>query len=132
MSKLYDSQNPSDGAPPSPFSSDRKATNTQSAKGTWLSPISAGLILFLDNLFFAGNLSSGMLATPLISALAFASTSTAVFFVQKVRVGDRFRSAIAKAILSGCIAAIPSSIAGTAFGSLVLFLSGMHALSRRS
>lgn len=97
---------------------------------TWLSPISGGAILFLDNIFFGANLSSGMLATPLICTLAFFATGTSVFFIQKVREGDSWRSSGFKALVSGMVAAVPTSIVGTAFGSLVLFASGLHVLSR--
>lgn len=99
--------------------------------GIWLHPVSGGLILFFDNLFFAPEALTGELGWVVAGPLAFLLTTVCVFVVQRKRSRDSFGASAVKGLFGGILAGIPFNIAGTVVGSLVLILSGLSALSRK-
>ncbi len=97
----------------------------------WLHPASGLLVLGVDWLFFAPEAVTFEAAAIITSPLAFLITAAGVFWIQRQKNGDSFRSAALKALLGGVIAGIPTSIAGTIFGTLVLTLSGLSNWNHR-
>jgi hypothetical protein len=97
----------------------------------WLHPASGLLILAVDWLFFAPEAATFEAAAVLTSPLAFLVTAAGVFWIQRRKNGDSFGSAAAKAFFAGIVAAIPTSIAGTILGTLVLTLSGLSNWNQR-
>ena len=97
----------------------------------WLHPASGLLILGVDWLFFAPEAMTSGAAALITSPLAFLIVTPGVFLIQRQRNHDSFRAALLKALLGGFVAAIPTSIAGTVLGTLVLVLSGLSAWNQR-
>lgn len=97
----------------------------------WLHPASGLLVLGVDWLFFAPEAATMELAAIVTSPLAFLVTAIGVFWIQRRKNGDSVRQAALKALLGGFVAGIPTSIAGTIFGTLVLTLSGLSNWNQR-
>ena len=98
------------------------------APTAWLQPSSAILILAVDWLFFGAEILSLESAVVAASLAAFAITAAGVFWIQRRRAGNSRSASAVKALLSGIVAGLPTSIGGTVLGSVVLALAG---LSRR-
>jgi len=94
-----------------------------------LHPASAVVLLGIDNLFFGAEAITLELAWPILSAVAFFLTTTVVLVIQKFLHRDRGWLALAKALVCGMLAGIPTSIGGTIFASLVLLWAGTTKLS---
>jgi len=103
-----------------PVSVDREGAAT----GSVLHKLSGLLILLVDNLFFSATVFTAGLAVPVSCALAFGTSAVGVFLIQKFVARDKTGASLAKALLSGALAGIPTSIAGTVLGGLVLALAG--------
>lgn len=101
-----------------------KSPESKTVKKTFLHPLSGALILAVDNLFFGANAILGGVATPVISALAFLMTSIGVYWLQKNKLNETRQKSLLKALFSGMIAGIPTSIGGTVLGTLVILFSG--------
>ena len=97
----------------------------------WLHPASGLLILAVDWFFFAPEALTFEAAAIITSPLAFIITGAGVFWIQRRKNGDSFASAAGKAFLGGFVAAIPTSIAGTILGTMVLVLSGLSSWNQR-
>ena len=97
----------------------------------WLHPASGLLVLGVDWLFFAPEAATFELAAIVTSPLAFLITATGVFWIQRSKSNDSIGKAALKALLGGFIAGIPTSIAGTIFGTLVLMMSGLSNWNQR-
>ena len=65
------------------------------------------------------------LSIPVMSLLAFATTLLGVFTIQIKLSKDNWAIALAKGVLVGIVAGIPTPIAGTFIGALILALSGL-------
>ena len=65
------------------------------------------------------------LSIPVMSLLAFATTLLGVFTIQIKLSKDNWAIALAKGVLVGFVAGIPTPIAGTFIGALILALSGL-------
>jgi hypothetical protein len=98
----------------------------------WLHPSSGLLILGVDWLFFAPEAATAELAAILTCPLAFLITGVGVFWIQRRKNGDSFGAAALKALLSGIVAGIPTSIGGTILGTGVLLLSGLSNWNKRA
>ncbi|MEW6303542.1 MAG: hypothetical protein AB1705_08735 [Verrucomicrobiota bacterium] len=96
-----------------------------------LHPFSGLLIILIDNLFWGAETLTAYLATPILCVLSFFIVSVGVFLVQRFLQGDRTGASGAKAFISGVLAGVPFSIAGTLFGTAVLFISGLSALGSK-
>ena len=97
----------------------------------WLHPASGLLILAVDWLFFAPEAATFAAAAIITAPLAFLVTGAGVFWIQRKKNGDLFASALAKALLGGIVAGIPTSIGGTILGTFVLVLSGLSKWNQR-
>lgn len=98
----------------------------------FLSPLSGAVVLAVDNLLFGANAGTAMVATPLISLVAFGVTTASVFSVQRLRERDSRGRSLIKGLFCGLLAGIPTSIAGTALGGLVILASGLDRIFKRS
>jgi hypothetical protein len=105
-------------------------TAVTSPKKPILEPATAGLILAVDWLFFGAEAVTLGWSVLLTSVSAFAITAAGVFWIQRTRSGDSVARAALKALFAGAVAGIPTSIGGTALGTLVLILAGLRG--RRS
>ncbi len=97
---------------------------------TFYHPASGALILGADLLAFGGELATGFLDTLLVALATFAVVFAGVWAIQR-RWGqptESRRATFCKAFLGSFLAGIPFPIAGTVFGTAVLFLSGLHRL----
>ena|SRR5690625_2206857 len=103
-------------------------------KGEWfqLHPLSGVAILLLDNFFFGWTALTGLLALPVSMALAFWTTFGAVLLIQRIGIGDSRRMSLAKGFITGLIAGLPFSIAGTILGGWVLLSAGLSSRNRTS
>ena len=106
-------------------------TSTPPRRKYWLHPASGLLVLAVDWLFFAPEAATFEAAAIITSPLAFLITTAGVFWIQRSKSGDSVGKAALKALLGGFIAAIPTSIAGTIFGTLVLMMSGLSHWNQR-
>lgn len=94
-----------------------------------LHPASAVVLLGIDNFFFGAEAITLELAWPILSAIAFFLTTTIVLVIQKFMHKDRGWLALAKALVCGILAGIPTSIGGTIFATMVLLWAGTTKLS---
>jgi hypothetical protein len=88
-----------------------------------LHPYSAGLLIFIDNIFWGINALTLGLSTPIISVLAFSITGIVVFLIQKFLAEESVGKSFTKAFFTGVLAGIPTSLAGTALGTAVLLIA---------
>lgn len=87
-------------------------------------PVSALVLLLFDYLFFS--LEVPLVSLPLACFLAFVLTFTSITIVQRKLCADCRRDAVLKATLCAILAAIPTPIAGTAAGALILSMAGIR------
>ena len=97
----------------------------------WLHPASGLLVLGVDWLFFAPEAATFEAAAIITSPLAFIITAIGVFWSQRSKSDDSVGKAALKALLGGFSAGIPTSIAGTIFGTVVLMMSGLSHWNQR-
>jgi len=88
-------------------------------------PYSGVLIIAMDWAFFGVDAGTLGLSIPVMSLLAFATTLLGVFTIQIRIAKDNWAIALAKGTLGGFVAGIPTPIAGTFIGALILALSGL-------
>ena len=88
-------------------------------------PYSGVLIIAMDWVFFGMEAGTLGLSIPVMSLLAFATTLLGVFTIQIKLAKDNWAIALAKGVLGGFVAGIPTPIAGTFLGALILALSGL-------
>lgn len=89
---------------------------------SFLHPSSGAVILLLDCLFFGGEI--WVFSAPLSCAVAFCLSFVSIYIIQRRRSGDSRLMALLKAFFGGIVTAIPTPIAGTVIGSLVIIASG--------
>ena len=88
-------------------------------------PFSGMLIIALDWLFFGIESATLGLSIPVTSFLAFVTTFLGVSLIQINLARDNWVTGIAKGLLGGILAGIPTAISGTALGALILAWSGI-------
>ena len=101
----------------------------------WLSV----LILFaIDTSFFGANAvivggtaGAGVVASPVVCFFAFVATTIGVFFIQRFTVEEEVNSAFAKAFGLGVLAGIPTSIASTSVGTVLLVKAGIKGIWKK-
>ena len=86
---------------------------------------SGALIIALDIFFFGVESATLGLSIPVMSLLAFATTLLGVTTIQIKFAKDNFPVSFAKGFVGGIAAGIPTPIAGTFVGALILALSGL-------
>lgn len=96
----------------------------------WLHPMSGLLVLGVDWILFAPEAATAEVAAIVTSPFAFVIVTTGVYLIQRRRNGDARGAALLKALLGGFLAAVPTPITGTVFGTLVLVLSGLSNWNR--
>jgi hypothetical protein len=107
-------------------------SRTQPRRRIRLHPVSGLLIILLDNLFFGLNVATLGIGMLLACSLAFSVTTIGVYLAQRFLDRDSRRASLAKALLSGVLAGVPTSITGTIFGTAVLAASGLPRLRMNS
>ena len=95
-------------------------------------PYSGVLIIAMDWVFFGVEAGTLGLSIPVMSLLAFATTLLGVTTIQIKMAKDNLPIALAKGVLGGLVAGIPTPIAGTFIGALILALSGLSAKSSKT
>ena len=88
-------------------------------------PYSGPLIIAMDWVFFGMEAGTLGLSIPVMSLLAFTTTLLGVCTIQIKLAKDNLAIALAKGVLGGFVAGIPTPIAGTFVGALILALSGL-------
>ena len=88
-----------------------------------LHPYSAGLLIFIDNIFWGINALTLGLSTPIISFSAFFITGTITLLIQKYLAKESMGECFTKAVITGVLAGIPTSITGTALGTAILIIA---------
>ena len=88
-----------------------------------LHPYSAGLLILMDNVFWGVNALSLGLSTPIISVSAFLITGTITLLIQKYLAKESMGKSFTKGVITGVLAGIPTSLAGTALGAAVLLIA---------
>ncbi len=96
-----------------------------------LHPLSGGLTILIDNVFFGAEAITLEMDWPIISVFAFAVTFTGVYLTQRRLDHDSRMASLVKAFIAGFLAGIPTSISGTIFGTLILFASGISSLKSK-
>jgi hypothetical protein len=91
-----------------------------------LHPLTAALILGVDWIFFGAEAMTLGGSVVFTSIAAFAITSAGVFWIQRSRSGDSGARAALKALFSGAVAGVPTSIGGTILGTLILAMAGLR------
>ena len=108
---------------------DKTLPSTYSKKSFFLfHPYSGALIIAMDWVFFGVEAGTLGLTIPVMSLLAFATTLLGVTTIQLKIKKENLAIALAKGILGGIVAGIPTPIAGTFIGALILALSGFSQL----
>ena len=88
-----------------------------------LHPYSAGLLIFIDNIFWGVNALTLGLSTPIISIAAFFITGTITLLIQKYLAKESMGECFTKAVIIGVLAGVPTSITGTVLGTAVLIIA---------
>lgn len=89
-------------------------------------PASALLVIALDTALFGGNAISGGLLTPVSVFLGFCGSFAGVSLIEKFLGSESNGRSVAKGFLLGILTGIPTSIATTAIGALILALGGIR------
>ena len=97
-----------------------------------LHPYSAGLLIFMDNILWGINALSLGLSTPIISILAFFITGTITLLIQKYIAKESMGKCFTKAIITGILAGVPTSITGTALGTVILIIAKLAHSSNKN
>ena len=121
------------GPPPVPARPQRyeAAGDAPTRRRFWLHPMSGLLILGVDWLFFAPEAATAQTALIVTVPPAFLAAGSGTFWIQRRRNGDTIRAALLKGLVGGVLAAVPTPISGTVFGTLVLVLSGLSNWNQR-
>ena len=93
---------------------------------------SGASILALDWLLFSGNILSGGMATLPTMVLGFAVGSVSTALIQRFVAGDSMLKSLAKALAAGLIVGVPTPVAGTALGGVILAVSGLSKSKLKS
>lgn len=94
-------------------------------------PYSAGLLIFIDNVFFGANAITLGFGTPVMAFLAFVLTGTGVFLTQRFLVEESTGVSLARAFLLAVLAGVPTSVLGSGAGMALLVRSGLGRLLRK-
>jgi hypothetical protein len=102
------------------------ASAVQPARKQILHPLTAGLVLGVDWLFFGADALTLGADLFITVPAAFIITAVGVYWIQRTRGGDSRARALLKAIFSGAVAGAPTSIGGTILGTLILAMAGLR------
>lgn len=90
--------------------------------------LSAMLVIGLDTMLFAGTVSSMGLLTILSVIGGFSMGFIGVTLIEKFFNGESTGKALTKGFVMGLLTGIPTPIAGTAVGAIILALGGINKL----
>ncbi len=107
------------------------STRTRPLSRSFLHPYAGIAILVLDWLLFSGNVLTFGLTTPILALIGFLLGFVATFLIQLQQARDTLLAAITKGLLAGILVGIPTPIAGTLVGGLILALAGLDPKSNR-
>jgi len=93
-----------------------------------IDPFSALFTLIIDLIFFGGEALTMGLDLPVSVSLAFIITLIITFIIQRKKVGDTLIVAFTKSLILSILAAIPTPIAGTVAGTLLLSIAGIKKI----
>ena len=91
---------------------------------TAIHPVSALILIVIDNLWTLGDWAAALWVVTI--PLSFLAVCVPTFFVQKFLHGDNAGKSLALAMFLGILAAVPTPIAGTTAGVIVLGLAGLN------
>ncbi len=95
-------------------------------------PFSGALIIAIDLLLWGGlELPTLELAAPVAALAAFFGAGISVACVQKLAAHDGTWKSLAKGLMGGVAAGIPTPIAGGLLGGLILSWSGLDFFSKK-
>ena len=99
-------------------------------KPTWMDqlkihPASALLVIALDTALFGGNFIAAGILTPITIGVGFLGSFFGVTLIEKFLGREPNGRSVAKGFMLGVITGIPTSIASTALGALILTLGGI-------
>ncbi len=94
-------------------------------------PLSGALCLLVDNVFWGVTAISVGTTVAASSLMAFVLTGVGVYLIQRNLARDRKGPALARAFFLAVIAGLPTSLAGTAVGALVMAWAGMRGFGRK-
>ena len=97
-----------------------------------LHPFSGFIIILLDNALFGVNALTLGLSTPMTALTGFVAAFILVIVFQRALDGNSLQTCMAKGIFAGIVTGIPTSIAGTTFGGLILVWAGIDRLLRKN
>ncbi|MBL7979713.1 MAG: hypothetical protein JNN12_15360 [Bacteroidetes Order II. Incertae sedis bacterium] len=100
-------------------------------KKNYLSPLSGGLILLLDNLLFGSEFFSLGLNLPLSMTIGFLGAGLGVYYIQRKKEGDGGKASLFKALMAGAVTGFPTSISGSIVGTGIMLLSGLSWLRNK-
>jgi hypothetical protein len=106
---------------------ENKINKSKSGVTRFFHPLSAALMLFIDLSFFGVDAITIGFSLFFTIFLAFLITFTGVFLIQKKMEHNSFLQSFLKASLLGIAAGLPTPIAGTAFGVIILALAGIKS-----
>jgi hypothetical protein len=101
------------------------AVEKKSEKKSLIHPFSGILVLLIDNLLFGANALSVGLSLPIVCTLAFIITGISVFFIEKHMDNNSTAGSVLRALVLAILAGVPTSIAGTAIGAIILSWAGL-------
>lgn len=91
-------------------------------------PISALVTIFVDLIFFGVDAATLGLDLPVSVTAAFVITFVSVILIQLKLSKNNFIQSLTKAFILGVLAAVPTPIAGTLIGTLILAAAGIKKL----
>ena len=88
-------------------------------------PMTAVLVLVLDNLFWGANAMTLGVGTPVAVFLSFFLAAVGVFLIQRNLAQESNSRALARALVLGLLVGLPTSVAGTIVGGWLLLRAGV-------
>jgi len=94
-------------------------------------PFSAFFTLVVDLTFFGTDLVTLNLDLPISVILAFTITFIVSFLIQKSQTDDNIVICLLKSFILGILAGIPTPIAGTIAGTVLLSIAGINKIKKK-
>ena len=113
---------------PAPILNPKPLSSPAAPSGTPIHPLAAGVLVAVDNLW---NLADWAVVTWWLTVpLSFLSVFVPTVWLQRRLRKDPWGSAVAKALVLGLVAAIPTSLTGTPVGMALLAWAGVDRWRR--
>lgn len=105
---------------------------TKGGSGFKIHALSALLVIGLDTMLFAGNAATFGLGTIFSVLGGFTMAGVGVTLIEKFFGNESLGKSVTKGFLLGILTGIPTPIAGTAVGALILALGGVKHFQKNS